>query len=99
MLQTFARESRAPPCAAHQEALATRVRERPDQIADALEAEHRIVSEERDHRNAVRRVGCSSRRERSHGARLGDSFFENLAVLGFLVIEKILAVDRLIELA
>ena len=54
MLQTFAEQRGAARGAADQEAFAARIGERPDQIADALESEHRIVNEERN-RSARRR--------------------------------------------
>ena len=37
--------------------------------------------------------------ERRHGTCLGDAFFENLAVFGFVVIEQRLAIDGLVELS
>ena len=55
--------------AAQQESLGAYIARRPDQIPDALEAEHRIVNEERYHIYAVRSVGgtgCDERRHRSH---------------------------------
>src|SRR5690606_41162189 len=51
---------------------------RPDEIADTLEAEHRIVNVERyrlDAVIAVRGAGCQPRAER---ACLVDSFFQDL---------------------
>ncbi len=68
-------------------------------IAHALEAEHRIVDEERNHLHAVVRVGRAGGRERRHRAGLGDAFFQNLAVLRFLVVQEHLGVVRLVELA
>jgi hypothetical protein len=46
-------------------------------------------------------IGISRARgdERGHGARFGDSLFQNLAVLGLLVVEQGVHVDRLVELA
>ena len=79
-----------------------RVREsagRPDQVADALEAEHRVVDEERDRVHAVRRVGGAGGDERRHRSGLVDPFLENLAVRRFLVIEERVHVDRLVDLA
>ena len=54
VLQAFAVERGAPGGAAEQEAARAHVARRPGEIADALEAEHRIEDVERDHRHAVR---------------------------------------------
>ena len=56
VLQAFAVQRRAAGGRAEQEAARALVAGRPDQVADALEAEHRIEDEERDHVDAVRRV-------------------------------------------
>ena len=71
----------------------------PDQVADPLEAEHRVVDEHRNHVHAVRRVGRARRDERRHRARFGDAFFEQLAVFRFLVERELIGIDRLVELA
>ena len=76
-----------------------RIGARPDQIGDALEAEHRVVDEERNRVDAVRRVGRAGGDERRHRAGLGDPLFEDLAVLRLLVIEERVHVDRLVLLA
>ena len=71
----------------------------PDQVADALEPEHRVVDEERNRVHAVRRVRRAGGDERRHRPGFGDAFLENLAVGGFLVIEEHVHVDRLVHLA
>ena len=48
VLQPFAGERRAAGRAAEQEAAGPRIGGRPDQVADPLEAEHRVEDEERD---------------------------------------------------
>ena len=88
VLQPFAGERRAAGGAAEQEARGARVGGGPDQVADPLEAEHRVVDEERNHVDAVRGVGGAGGDERRHRAGFGDAFFENLAVLRFLVVER-----------
>ena len=98
VLQAFARERRAAGRAAAQEALAARVGERPDGVAHALESEHRVVDEERNHLHAVIRVRGAGGRERRHGAGLGDAFFQDLAVLRFLVVQEHFGVVRFVEL-
>ena len=99
MLQAFARQRRAAGRAAHQETFAARIGEGPDQVAHALESEHRIVDEERNHRHAVVGVRRAGGGETRHRAGLGDSFFENLAVLRFLVVQEHVAVHGLVQLA
>jgi hypothetical protein len=57
VLQPFAVERRASGRAADQKSACPHVTSRPDQVADALEAEHGIEREERDHGHAVAGVG------------------------------------------
>ena len=99
VLQAFAVQRGAAGGAADHEALHAHVGAGPDQVADALEAEHRIEDEERDHVEAVRRVGGACRDERRHRSGFVDALFENLPVFRFLVIQQRVAVDRLVELA
>ena len=99
MLQAFAVERGAAGGGAEQEALGPDVARQPHQVADALEAEHRVVDVERHHVHAVRRVGRARRDERRHRTGLGDAFFENLPVLRLVVVEQRLAVHRLVKLA
>src|SRR5215468_1739292 len=99
MLQSLAVERRTPGCRAAQEASAARVGEGPDEIAYALESEHRIEDVEGDHLDPVIRVRRSGRGERTHRTGFGDAFFEYLTVLGFLVVEEHVGVVRLVELS
>ncbi len=99
VLQPLAGEGGAAGGAADQEAAAAHVAGGPDQIADALEAEHRVEDEERDRVDAVGGVGGAGGDERAHRAGLGDALLEDLAVLGLLVVQQRLGVDRLVELA
>ncbi len=98
VLQALAVQRRASGRAAEHEAPRAHVAGGPDQVADALEAEHRVVDEERDRVDAVRRVRGAGRDERRHRAGLGDALLEDLAVLRFLVVEQLVAVDRVVEL-
>src|SRR6266566_174441 len=75
-----------------------RVAERPDLIAGALHAEHRVEDVERQHLLAVGRVARARRGERRHRARFGDAFLEDLAVDSLAVRKKRLGVDRLVAL-
>ena len=68
-----------------QEAARAHVARRPGEIADALEAEHRIVDVERDHRHVRRRIGRRRRDPGGHGAGLVDAFLQHLAGLVLLV--------------
>ena len=53
VLQALAVERGPPGGAAEQEAAGPRVAGRPGQVADPLEAEHRVVDVERDHRGVA----------------------------------------------
>ena len=99
VLQAFAVQRRPSGGAAEQEARAAHVGGGPDQVADPLEAEHRVVDVERNRVDAVGRVRRAGGDERRHRSRLGDALLEDLPVLGFLVVEQLIAVDRLVELA
>ena len=99
VLQPFARERRAAGGAAHQEALAARIGERPDHVADALESEHGVVGEERNHLHFVVRVRRARRGERRHRAGFRDAFFEDLAVLRLAVVEEHVLIVRLVKLS
>ena len=98
VLQSLAIERGAAGGTAEEESTGPAVAGGPDQIADPLEAEHRVVDEHRDHRHAVRRVGRSGGDETCHAPRLGDPLLENLPVLRFAIIEELIGVDRLVEL-
>ena len=98
MLQPLAVEGGAAGGAAQKEALATQVGRRPDQVADPLEAEHRVVDEERDGVHPVRGVCVAGGDEGRERAGLGDAFLQHLAVLGLLVVEQVLPVHGFVEL-
>jgi hypothetical protein len=72
VLQPLPRQRRPAGGGAEQEAADARVGAGPDQVGDALEAEHRVEDEERDRVDAVGRVGGAGRDERRHRAGLGD---------------------------
>src|SRR5512135_2876290 len=99
VLQAFAVQRGAAGGAADQEAARAQVARRPGQVADTLEAEHRVVDVERDHRHAV--VGVSRCRSDpvGHAASLIDAFLQDLAGFGFLVVHQLVGVLRRIELA
>ena len=58
MLQAFAVERGAPRGAAEHEAACLNITRCPSQIADALEAEHRVINVERNHVDAVIRISA-----------------------------------------
>lgn len=71
----------------------------PGQVADALEAEHRIEDVERQHRLVVGAVGGTGGNPAGHGAGLVDAFLEDLALLVLAVEHHLVLVHRLVELA
>ena len=99
VLETLAVQRRPSGRAADQEAARPHVAGRPGEIADPLEAEHRVVDVERDHRRVAGAVGGRRRDPRRHGARLVDAFLKELAVLVLAVVHQLLGVFRLVELA
>src|SRR5712691_4739624 len=99
VLQAFASKSGPPRGATEQEAATTHVCRGPDQVTDPLETKHGIINKEWDRIYAVIGVGRTRCDERAHRTSFGNAFFENLAVLGFLVIEQGVHIDGLVELA
>ena len=99
VLQAFAVEGSAPGSAADQEATGAAVAGCPGQVADALEAEHRIEHVERQHRLVVVAVGGAGGDKRRHGAGFVDAFFEDLALLVLAVEHHLVFIHRLVELA
>src|SRR5712675_1806432 len=99
VLQAFAGKRGAPGGATEEETSRTHIGSGPDEVGDALKAEHRVINEERNSVDAVGGVSGARGDERGHGAGFGDSLFENLAVFGFLVVHQGVDVDRLIFLA
>ena len=98
MLQALAGQCGPARRGADEEAAGELVGHRPDRVAGALEAEHRVEDVERDHVLAVGRVRRPGRGRRGHRPGLGDALVEHLAVLGLFVGEQQLAVDRLVLL-
>ena len=99
MLQSFAGQRGSSSSAAHQEPAGSHVGRGPDEIADALKAEHRVVNKKRNRVDPVIGVGGPGGDKRADGAGLGDAFLQNLAVFGFLVIKERVHIHRLVELA
>ncbi|MNY16259.1 hypothetical protein D3C86_1495150 [compost metagenome] len=96
VLQAFAVERGASGGAADQEAAGTAVAGGPGQVADALEAEHRIEHVERQHRLVVAAVAGAGGDPAGHGAGLVDAFLEDLALLVLAVEHHLILVHRLV---
>ncbi len=94
VLQALAVQRRAARSAAEQEAARLHVAGGPREVADALEAEHRVVDVERHHDPVVRRVRRRRRDPAAHAARLVDAFLQHLAGLVLAVVHHLVAVDR-----
>ena len=99
VLQAFARQRGAAGRAADEKSAAAHVGRGPDQVADALETEHRVINKEGNRVDPVIGIRRARRDERAHRSRLGDAFLENLPVLGFFVVEQRVHVDRFVVLA
>ena len=99
VLQAFAVQRRAAGGATDQEAAGAHVAGSPGEVAGALEAKHRVVDIERDHRLVRHRVRGGGGDPSGHGARFVDAFLEHLPVLVLLVVHQLLGILRTIELA
>ena len=96
VLQAFTVERGAPGSAAQQEAA---VWASPAaQVADPLEAEHRVEDVDRQHRLVVVAVGGTCGDERGERTGFVQTFLEDLAVFLFAVVHHLVAVDRLVQL-
>src|SRR5690606_26409748 len=98
MLQAFAVERGATGGAADQEALGAAVASGPGQVANTLEAEHRIEDVERQHRLVIGAVGGGSSNPAGHGAGFVDAFLEYLPLLVLAIEHHLVLVHRLIQL-
>ena len=99
VLQALAVERGAPRGAAHQEAARPRVARGPGQVADALEAEHRVVDVERDHRacrDTEYEVAAAIQDDMAPG--LVDALLQHLAGLVLLVVHELVGVLGPVEL-
>ena len=99
VLQAFAAECGAARCGTQQKAARPLVRRRPDLVADALKAEHRVVNVEGQHRQPVYAVAGSRRRPACQCAGFTDAFFQNLSVHRFAVTQHRADVFRCVALA
>ena len=99
VLQAFAAQRRAARGGAEQEAAAALVGGGPDQVAHALEAEHRVVDVEGQHRQPVRAVAGGRGRPAGQRAGFGDALLQDLAVDAFAVAHQAGRVLGLVGLA
>ncbi len=86
MLQTFSRECGAAGGPTQEETAGAHVCRSPDEIGDALEAEHGVINKKWNGVDAVGSIGGAGGDERSHRAGFSNPLFKDLAVLGFLVV-------------
>ncbi|MNF59911.1 hypothetical protein D3C84_415130 [compost metagenome] len=98
VLQAFATQCRATCRGSEQKAAGPLIRRRPDQVADTLEAEHRVVDVERQHRQAMHRIAGRRCNPGADCPGLADALFENLAVQRFSIAQDRTDVFRLISL-
>ena len=98
MLQSLAIEGCPPSRSAKQESTRLHIAGRPGQIADPLEAEHRVVNIERHHHPIVRRIRSRRRYPGAERASLIDPFFQNLTLLILAVVHHLITIDRFILL-
>ena len=94
VLQTFAVQGGTTGSTADQEATRLLVTSRPAQIADTLEAEHRVIDVERNHRQIVGAVRGRRCQPGTPSAQLVDPFLQNLTFLVFFIVSNLLAVLR-----
>ena len=99
MLQALPGQGGAAGRGPDQEAARPAVAGLPDQVADPLEAEHRVVGVEGDRLHAVVRVGGPGGNEAGHGPGLTEPLLEDGTFLLLVVEQQAALVDRLIELA
>ena len=99
VLQAFTVQGGTAGGAADQEATGAAVASSPGQVANALEAEHRIEDVERQHRLVVAGVRGAGGNERAHGAGFVNALFENLTFLVLAVKHHLVFIDGLVQLA
>ncbi len=99
VLEAFPLQGGAARRAPGQDAPSPDVAEQPGQVADALEAEHRIEEVDGQHGAAPRGVGRRQRDERRHGTGLGDALLEDLSLAVLGVAEDEVGVHRRVALA
>src|ERR1700722_5082719 len=98
MLQSFPSQRGSSRRASNQKAATAHIRSRPNQVANALQSEHRVINEEGNRINAVIGISGAGRDKRAHRPGLRNSLFQNLTVLRLLVIKERVHIDRLVKL-
>ena len=87
VLQALTGQGSPPRGSPNQKASTAQVGGSPDEIANPLEAKHRVVNKERNSVNPVGGVGRTSGNKRGHGTRFSDTFFQNLSVGRFFIVK------------
>ena len=98
VLQTLTDQRGTPSGGAEQESAGHLVARRPQAIAGALEAEHRVEDVDRDQRLVVRGIRRAGRSERRGRAGFVYALVQDLALLAFPVGQHQLSVDGSVEL-
>ena len=98
VLEPLAGQRRASRRGAQHEASRHLIGGRPDRVTGTLEPEHRVEDVDRDHRHAMSGIGRSCGGERGHRAGLVDAHVQDLPLLGLLVGEHQVGVDRRVVL-
>mmetsp|Transcript_247 Transcript_247/g.801 ORF Transcript_247/g.801 Transcript_247/m.801 type:complete len:1043 (+) Transcript_247:305-3433(+) len=99
VLQTFAVQRGAAGRGAEEEAPGPGVRGLPDEVAHALEAEHRVIDKERQHGTSLGGVRGAGRDPRAQRAGLGDAFLQHLPVGRLGILHERVVVNRGVVLA
>ena len=94
MLQTLTIERGPAGGTTQQEAAGLHVAGGPGQVAHTLEAEHRVVREERQHDDVAGGIRRGRRDPGAEGTGLVDPFLQDLATGVFLVVHDLVLVDR-----
>ena len=98
VLQALACERGSAGSSADQEAARLLVAAGPDEIADALEAEHRVIDVKRHHLFVVIGVRRACRKPGAERATFIDAFFEDLAFLVLAVVHQLTGIFGLVQL-
>ncbi|MNR18724.1 hypothetical protein D3C85_1354700 [compost metagenome] len=99
VLQAFAHQRGPAGRGTQQETPGAGIASRPSQIADTLEAEHRIEDVEGHRRHAVRTVRSARGDPRRNPAGLVQTLLHDLAVPCLFVVTQLAGVLRCIQLA
>src|SRR5690606_29178650 len=94
----FTSQRRTPGRCADQKASRPLVGSSPDQVANTLKTEHRVINIEGQHGKIMDRITGARCHPRADGTRLVDALLKNLPVPGLVVAEDGADIFRLIAL-